>query len=112
MKEYVISEMRCCKCGKPGIPVPRINGRYHKGGHLKKLWCFNCQEEVNHCEIRGFGKYTHQDFDKEFNLGRFVNGERIAIKDLELCNEKCLYNISGKCWNANRTFKCEKRGIK
>lgn len=112
VRDFLISDMYCCKCGNRGLSIPRKNGRYREAGHLKKIFCYHCGEEVNHAEIRPIGDYNLADFKLEFDMGRFVDGERIAIKDLENCKENCLYNIEGKCWNANKSFICERRAIK
>ena len=65
---------------------------------------------MNHVEIRDKGQYTEKDFKLEFNLGRFINGERIEIKNLAKCsNKKCKYNLDGNCWNANHSYDCNHR---
>lgn len=108
-----ISDFYCTKCGGRSIPLPRKNGRFKEPGHLKSLWCFRCKEEVNHAEIRPFGDYSYDDFCEEFILGRFVNGHKIPIADLQSCGKiDCRYNRHGKCWNSNNSFPCnlKKRG--
>ena len=71
------SEFYCTKCGRRGIPIARKVGKQREAGHLKKLYCPFCREEVNHAEIRPFGEYNYEDFKLEFDLGRFVNGNKI-----------------------------------
>ena len=95
-----ISEFYCTECGRRGIPLPRFKGNFREGGHLKVLFCPHCQKEVNHVEITSRGSYTYQDFYDEFTRGRFVNGERVPIKDLPFCNKECFNNVNGRCWNA------------
>ncbi len=104
------SNFYCTKCGKLGIPIMRLGNKYREGGHLKKLYCLYCKEETNHCEIRPVGQYTYEDFKEEFDLGRFVDGQRIPVADLLQCSKTdCHYNISGRCWNSNHSFKCKHR---
>lgn len=109
-KNFSISDMYCTVCGKKGLSIPRAKGSYREPGHLKKLFCYECKCDTNHAECRGFGKYTYEDFREEFELGRFVNGEKIPIAELENCeNRKCYCNKHGKCWNSNYSFICDKR---
>ena len=77
-KQYAISKMYCTCCGNEGIPIPRKNGSYREAGHLKKLFCINCDKIVNHVEIRPVGtKYTYEDFLIEMKYHNFdENGER------------------------------------
>ena len=42
----------CIKCGKRGIPLARKCGAQREKYHRKKLFCLNCQQEVNHVECR------------------------------------------------------------
>ena len=72
-KEVTISDFYCTRCGRRGIPLPRKKSKIHEPGHLKKLYCIYCQEEVNHVEIRPFGSYSYEDFKKEFERGVFDN---------------------------------------
>jgi hypothetical protein len=103
---FTISEMYCTKCGKRGIDIPRKPGSQREAGHLKKLYCIWCKEETNHAEVRSFGSYTKEDFDLEFKLGRFVDGQKVPIKDLTGCTKQdCEYNVTGRCWNSNYSYK-------
>jgi len=100
----------CTECGKQGISIIRQENQQRETGHLKKLYCLNCKKETNHAEIREVSNYTEEDFQKEFELGRFDRGRRIEQKKLTLCtNLKCKYNINKFCWNANKSFKCSHR---
>lgn len=105
--QIAISDFYCTKCGNKGIMVARPNSHYREGGHLKKLYCLTCKEETNHCEIRPFGKYTVEDFREEFELGRFVDGQRIPANELIKCSKSdCPYNRDGRCWNSNNSYDC------
>lgn len=100
-KEVTLSDFYCTCCGSKGIPLPRKVSKQTEAGHLKKIYCLHCQEETNHVEIRSFGCYRYEDFKKEFDLGRFVDGNRVPVTDLESCGfTNCKYNVDGKCWNA------------
>lgn len=104
------SDFYCTKCGNKNlITISRKNGQAREPGHLKKLYCFNCKEEVNHAEVRPMiMTYTYEDFKREFESGRFVNGKRVEINDLKYCsNTSCKFNKNGKCWNANNSANCK-----
>ena len=78
----------CTRCGQKGIPVCR-HGRMREPGHLKKLFCINCHEEVNHVECVSSSKYTVEDFMEEFeNLNFAIDGTRV----LPLPEWKCKRN--------------------
>ena len=73
----LISNFYCTKCGHKGIPIARKENQMREPGHLKKLYCLYCGQEVNHVECKEFSKYTHEDFLIEFNGHNFnENGER------------------------------------
>lgn len=73
---YYISDFYCTKCGNRGIPLARTLYQQREAGHLKKLYCYCCKEDVNFVEIRPNSSYTKKDFDIEFTEGNFINGER------------------------------------
>ena len=107
------SEFYCTKCGRRGIPIARKIGKQREAGHLKKLYCPFCREEINHAEIRPFGEYNYEDFKLEFELGRFVDGNKIPTNELQNCSKnECHYNVNGKCWNSNGSYICKHRIIK
>lgn len=110
-QEITTSEFYCTKCGHKGIPIARKAGKQREAGHLKKLYCLNCKEEVNHAEIRPFGDYNYTDFLLEFELGRFLDdGTKIPVGELLQCScETCDYNINGRCWNSNYSYECQHR---
>lgn len=72
------SDMYCTRCGKKNIPIPRKGGQAREPGHLKKMWCYHCNQQVNMVEIRPFGSnYTLEDFKLEYELHNFTeDGER------------------------------------
>ena len=111
-KHYNTTQSRffCTECGNEGIVLRRKEGQYREGGHLKRLYCLYCKKEVNHAEVREIGGYNINDFKKEYNLGRFVNGNRVPIQDLLKCScENCPFNVDGKCWNSNYSNNCGHR---
>ena len=62
----------CTRCGREGIPIARSTSALREKGHLKKLYCIYCQEEVNHYECS-----TDTDIDKfnaKFQRGDFNDG--------------------------------------
>lgn len=79
MGKTYISNMFCTLCGKQGISIPRKANELREPGHLKRLYCLNCQKIVNHVEIKPKGlKYTYEDFLLEFNNHNFTkDGNRI-----------------------------------
>ena len=103
------SRFFCTQCGREGLPVMRKNGQLREAGHLKKLYCIFCQQEVNHAEVREIGGYTEEDFRREFEAGRFVNGQREALA--ECTCKKCPFNYNGKCWNSKKDKDCGHRII-
>jgi len=107
------SRFFCTSCGNEGLPIMRPKGQMREPGHLKKLYCIHCKKEINHAEVREVGKYTEKDFRKEFELGRFKDGQRVEAKDLYQCsNLECPFNIEGKCWNGNGSAECGHKPIK
>ena len=110
-QEITKSDFYCTKCGKKGIPIARKVGKQREAGHLKRLFCLTCQEETNHAEVRPFGAYDEVDFQREFELGRFVDGNKIPVGELPACNRPCEYNVHGRCWNSNKSFNCGHRNI-
>ena len=67
------NEFYCTSCGKKLLfNIPRIVGQQRPAGHLKKIFCFNCNEQKNFVECKPFStKYTYNDFLLEFNYGNF-----------------------------------------
>lgn len=102
------SRFFCTQCGREGISVTRKKGQERKSGHLKKLFCLYCQDEVNHAEIRPHvDTYTYEDFKEEFEKGRFKDGVRSSIDELYGCTKtNCPFNVNGKCWNSNGSAHC------
>lgn len=58
----------CTKCGNEGLTVWRSIGQQRGKGHLKKLWCIHCKQEVNHFEC-------YNDKDVEKFKRKFENGD-------------------------------------
>ena len=113
--DYAVTSSRffCTECGKESLPIMRKKGQRREAGHLKKLYCVNCKKENNHFEVRDIDENGVEEFKKEYELGRFVNGNRTPIKDLMECScEECKFNINGKCWNSNYSYNCGHRIMK
>ena len=72
------SRFFCTKCGREGLPVHRKKGQERKGGHLKKLYCIYCKEEVNHIEcktpeeVEEMVKEADLDNDGQIDYDEFV----------------------------------------
>lgn len=71
IRNISLSDFYCTRCGCKGIPVFRTAGQEREPGHLKKLFCLNCQDEVNMVEVRSIGKYNLDDFWIEYEYGNF-----------------------------------------
>lgn len=84
---FAESEFYCTKCGKKGIPVLRRKGQEREAGHLKKLFCLNCQQECNHAECKPYSHYDYEDFKNEFENGNF-NNEGLRILPYGAFKEK------------------------
>ena len=77
-KLIIDHEFYCTKCGEKGLPVVRIKGSEREAGHLKKLFCLNCNMETNHVECVPYSKYDKTDFWTEYYNGNFdTEGNRI-----------------------------------
>ena len=93
-------EFYCCKCGNKGINIARRRGQYREQGHLKRLYCIHCKQEVNFCECDS--NYTHEDFLFEFKNGNFdehqnrilTYGELAARVDATLKNENKVMGVT------------------
>lgn len=71
------SEFYCTRCGNKGLPIVRRKGYEREAGHLKRIFCLHCKEEVNHVECKEFTKYTYQDFLVERERDNFdLEGNR------------------------------------
>ncbi len=71
-KDFTISKMYCCNCGKEGLPIIRKPGQYREAGHLKKLYCIYCEKEWNHAEVRSiYSDYNYEDFQLELKYNNF-----------------------------------------
>lgn len=69
----------CTKCGNRGINVWRNPAAQRGKGHLKKLYCIYCQEEVNHYEC-----YNEKDvakFKMKFERGDFDDSIKSNVWD-------------------------------
>lgn len=85
----------CTCCGRRGIPIGRNMGNLKEKGHLKKLFCVNCNREVNHAEVIENSQYDRLTFIDEFKSGNFDHdGNRlIPLKEWNLLfygNEKVI----------------------
>ena len=42
----------CINCGQAGIPLMRRKSRQRERFHRKVLYCYHCQQDVNHIECK------------------------------------------------------------
>lgn len=63
------TDFYCTKCGNKGMPLARKKSHTKEMGHMKKIWCLHCKEEINHVEIRPF------DYNYETLMAKLKNGE-------------------------------------
>lgn len=110
-RNFTMSDFYCTNCSEYIVSLPRPIRKQREKGHLKEMWCPFCKAEHNCCEIKPFGSsYTYQNFKQEFELGRFKNGVKCKIGELQPCGEDCKYSVNGRCWNWNYSYNCDKRG--
>ena len=69
-RSFESHDFYCIKCGKKGIPCQRRKGFQHSRGHLKKLYCIYCHEEVNHYECRSLSDV--EKFQRNFKKGVYT----------------------------------------
>lgn len=98
------TEFFCTRCGHKHS-IHRKDNKRKKSGHLKKLYCIRCKEEVNAVEFGAYSSYTPQDFVKEYLFNNFSEeGDRIdAVGDIRKDWEDMLEQID---W-----FTEEKEGV-
>lgn len=96
-KNYNIrkSEFYCCKCGRRGLDIHRRPSQQREAGHLKKLFCLYCKEEVNHAEVDPDFHYTKEDFMLEFKYHNFDENQnrKESLNSLKARLEKEGVNI-------------------
>lgn len=73
IRQIILSDFYCTCCGNKGIPIFRVSGQEREPGHLKKLYCLFCQQEVNMVEVKPTGKYSLENFLIEYENGNFDN---------------------------------------
>lgn len=72
IRKMSLNDFYCTKCGNKAHQIWRKNGNERGAGHLKKIYCLNCKESVNHVECIPWSKYTYEDFLCEFNANNFT----------------------------------------
>ena len=65
------SDFYCTGCGQKGCPIFRKKGQERPSGHLKKLYCLSCKEEVNHIECKTYEEV--ETFKLNFKNGVYIN---------------------------------------
>jgi hypothetical protein len=77
MPKFDVHKFFCLYCGEEGIPLARKAGQQKKSFHRKKLYCYHCQNTVNHIECK-----TTEDvikFKKEFAKGVYENEAKESL---------------------------------
>ena len=64
---YGFHSFYCLKCGNKSYDLPRAKGSQHERFHRKKLFCWHCQQEINHIECKSFEDV--EEFKKNFANG-------------------------------------------
>ena len=81
-------EFYCTQCGgRQQFRIPRPVNQARATGHLKKMYCFNCNKEVNFVECKPYAvKYNHNDFLLEFY-------GKMEIVNKNIVNLKIMYIV-------------------
>ena len=84
-------EFYCTRCGNRQLfNIPRPAAKQRPAGHLKKMYCFNCNREVNFVECKPFSnKYNYNDFLLEF-YGKNFDEEGSRIQEYNIFKNKIL----------------------
>ena len=77
MPGYDTHKFFCLYCGKAGIPLARKIGKQKKGFQRKKLYCYHCQNTVNHIECRTTEEV--EIFKTEFAKGVYENEAKESL---------------------------------
>ena len=75
IRAFESHDFYCTKCGRKGIPCQRRRGHQHSRGHLKKLFCLYCNEEVNHYECRNLDDV--EKFKRKFEKGVYQECQNV-----------------------------------
>ena len=75
MSRYYMNRFFCAKCGQEGIPIQRKKGQNRGKFHKKKLYCLNCQKEVNHVECRN--EQEVEEFKRDFEEGKYKDEDSL-----------------------------------
>lgn len=77
MAHYDSSRFFCMNCGEEGLPLPRKTGKQRKSFHRKKIYCYHCQNTVNHIECK-----TDEDvrkFKEDFKNGVYADEAKESL---------------------------------
>lgn len=48
---FTLSDFICPECGNI-ITLPRLINKERARYHMKKIWCYKCNKEINHIELQ------------------------------------------------------------
>ena len=66
---YVQNDFYCINCGKKNLPLFRRASHLHEKFHRKRLYCFNCKQEINMVEVKN--EEEAAEFLEMFERGEF-----------------------------------------
>ncbi len=76
----------CLDCGNV-FSIIHFKSDLHKYGHVKNLWCYQCQKVAKHFEIIDIGKFL---FHARYNTSeiKFINADDLESKAKKLVLQK------------------------
>ena len=82
-QKMIWHDFYCLLCGKKSLTLPRKDSKKKEKFHRKKLYCLNCQCEVNHIELKNEAEIF--EFKQDFEDGIFVEE---ALESKEVCENE------------------------
>ena len=86
MANYDTHKFFCLACGAEGIPLARKRGQQKERFHRKKMYCYHCQNTVNHIECKS--SEDVEKFKEDFKQGVYKNEAEESLAFVQ--NEKPL----------------------
>lgn len=77
MASYIQHDFYCINCGAKHFPISRRANRLHEKFHRKRLYCFNCKQEINMVEVRN--QEETNEFIEKFEAGEFKDEAEESI---------------------------------
>ena len=89
MAYYNSSRFFCLNCGAEGIPLPRKRGQQRKSFHRKKIYCYHCQNTVNHIECKSDEDILN--FKEDFKNGVYVDEAKESLAYVRSAGQRQIY---------------------